>query len=394
MVVVTVFGAASLGVGYAEATGRIVVGHDINTLATFLAGTNEETFAVNVAGFLTSDSATKNLLLFESNPGDGTRDFAAGVLTALMSAGFSVTVTADYTTPYTSYDAIFVAENYPEIGFLDNDALTAYANGGGSVYLAGGVGPVASTEAAGWSTFLGNFGLAFASDYNGIYTPVPITSSHPIFAGVTSLRAGNGQFIIDLGTNPNAQIVQRVGDNGVYAVVDQACDSTPVSGCQPAVPQKAQLQLKKGKTSTANKLLWQWVSSGTVNLSDFGDPSTSTSYLLCVYDATGALLRAEALAGGMCGTKPCWKASGKTGFTYTNKAGTPAGLTKVILKAGKPDHGKLQVKGAGTNLSFPTLPLTTPVRAQLRQSGSSICWEATYSTVSKNTATEFKAKSN
>jgi hypothetical protein len=196
----------------------IVVSHDINTLGTIVAGSQETTFAVNVASFLTAAHATKNLLLFESNPGDGTRNFASNVLSALASAGFTATVTANYATPFAGFDAIFVAQDFPTVGFLSNTALINYVNAGGSVYLAGGVGPSAAIEAAGWSVFLNNYGLAFASEYNGINS-VTITSAHPIFAGITALGSGNGQSIIDLGTNPNAQIVQAQGGQGMYAVV-------------------------------------------------------------------------------------------------------------------------------------------------------------------------------
>jgi hypothetical protein len=65
-----------------------------------------------------------------------------------------------------------------------------------------------------------------------------------------------------------------------------------------------------------------------------------------------------------------------------------------VLKAGSAGHGKLRVQGGGLNLALPTLQLTTPVRAQLVQSSSSACWEATYSTRATNTAMEFKAKSD
>ena len=208
---------ATPGTGQADG---IVVSHDINTLATFLAGAQEARFAVNVASYLTSGHSTKNLLLFDSNPGDGTRDFSTTVLNALTNAGFSVTVTSNYTTPFARYDAVFVAEDYPTVGFLDNTALINYVAGGGGVYLAGGVGGgSASTEAGGWKTFLSHYGLAFVSTgYNGL-TSVKITSTDPIFSGVTTLGAGNGQSILDLGTNPNARIVQFSGNQGVYAVV-------------------------------------------------------------------------------------------------------------------------------------------------------------------------------
>src|SRR5262249_28308718 len=124
----------------AQATGRIVVGHDINTLASNRARSNEVTFAVNVATFLTANSPTKKILLFESRHGDVERDFAENVRLALLAAGFAAMKVPDYTTPFATFDAIFVAEDYPELGFLDNQALISYVNGGGGVYLAGGVG--------------------------------------------------------------------------------------------------------------------------------------------------------------------------------------------------------------------------------------------------------------
>jgi hypothetical protein len=208
---------------------RIVVAHDVNTLSTQRAGPQEERFAVNVARFLTAGHARRNLLLFESdpyNPADPTRDYAPGVVSALAGAGFNVAVTTDYSTPFAAYDAVFVAQDFPVLGALDNAALIAYVGGGGSVYLAGGVGMLdvygpngAPLEAANWNTFLAHFGLAFDPFfYNGL-TSVAITSGHPIFDGVSTLGSEFGSQIIDLGTNPNASIVQSVFGSGVYAVV-------------------------------------------------------------------------------------------------------------------------------------------------------------------------------
>ncbi len=198
----------------------IVVSHDINTFGTDVAGSQEATFAVNVANFLTSGDPTKNLLLFESNS-DGSRNFATNVLDALTNSGFTVTRTSDYTTPFYSFDAIFVAQDFPKVGFLNNTALINYVDGGGGVYLSGGVGGPAPIEAAGWNNFLNHYGLAFSSVYNNIYN-VTVTSTHPLFAGITALGSGNGQSIIDLGTNPNTQIVQTQGGQGMYAVYESS----------------------------------------------------------------------------------------------------------------------------------------------------------------------------
>jgi hypothetical protein len=201
--------------------GSIVVGDDVNTFGTILAGPNEAQFAINVADFLTVGHVTKNLLLFEATPGDGTRDFSPVILNALTGAGFSVTVTTDYTMPLTGFDAIFTEEKFPAIAFLNNNSLINYVNGGGGVYIVGGVGEDPVTEAAGWATFLNDFGLGLEPVYNG-FTNIPITSPNPLFAGVSSLAVGNGQSIIDLGTDPNAQIIQTFQGQDVFAEVTES----------------------------------------------------------------------------------------------------------------------------------------------------------------------------
>ena len=139
----------------------IVVGHDINTLGSFVAGAQEETFAVNVADFLTAGDPTRDLLLFGPTRGMERVIFPPECwLLSLPRASRSPLLRLHDT--FGGYDAIFVAQDFPVVGFLDNAALINYVNGGGSVYLAGGVGPVAAAEAAGWSAFLNNYGLAFA----------------------------------------------------------------------------------------------------------------------------------------------------------------------------------------------------------------------------------------
>jgi hypothetical protein len=166
------------------------------------------------------------------------------------------------------------------------------------------------------------------------------------------------------------------------------CSATPVSGCQGAAALKASLVLGNGK------LTWKWTSSGVVATTDFGSPPTTTDYLLCVYDASGERLSAQVAAGGMCGTRPCWKALGTVGFKYADTTGMPDGLTKVLLKAGSAGRGKVGVNGSGPNLHLPALLLTLPVTVQLQQDASSVCWEATYSMATMNTASAFKAKSD
>jgi hypothetical protein len=63
------------------------------------------------------------------------------------------------------------------------------------------------------------------------------------------------------------------------------------------------------------------------------------------------------------------------------------------LKSGIDGKAKIIVKGKGANVEMPTLPLAPPVTVQL-QATTGECWEAVYSTPSKNDASQFKAKAD
>jgi hypothetical protein len=71
------------------------------------------------------------------------------------------------------------------------------------------------------------------------------------------------------------------------------------------------------------------------------------------------------------------------------------GLTALVLKAGIAGKAKVQVKGKGTGLILPTLPLakSPSVVAQLRTS-SGKCWGAGFSTDVKNETLRFVGKSD
>jgi choice-of-anchor C domain-containing protein len=200
--------------------GNLVVSHDINVLATNRAGEMERKFAVNTATWLAGGTFGKKLLAIESSPTDGERDYASSVEDAWRNAGFNLTVTQNYSwtaTQLQAFDVVFLAQKDTSL-FIDNGLLINYLNNGGSIYLAGGVGPSPSDEAAGWATFLNHFGLAFErGSYNGFFS-TPITVLHPIFDGITSLNCGNGQSITSLGVNQLANIIQFHNGQGVYAV--------------------------------------------------------------------------------------------------------------------------------------------------------------------------------
>lgn len=132
------------------------------------------------------------------------------------------------------------------------------------------------------------------------------------------------------------------------------------------------------------------------DVSDFGDPiAGSDVYHLCVYDASAApkpLMEMDVPQGGTCNGLPCWPAAGSVGFSYRNRSGIPDGITGMRLTAGVTGKASVQADGKGASLPIPALGLTLPVTVQLVLGTTSECWQTTYPTEIRNSATQFSAK--
>lgn len=172
------------------------------------------------------------------------------------------------------------------------------------------------------------------------------------------------------------------------------CGFAPEVGCRvPTVSGKASIALTDKPDDTKDKLAWSWVKGSATAKAEFGDPLTATAYDLCIYNATPTLVLAASIPpGGVCGTKPCWKAT-RHGFVYANKFLTPDGVQQLTLAEGLDGRAKIAAKGKGVNLDMPPLPLSPPVRVQLK-STAGMCWEVTYSAPTKNDAGQFKARAD
>lgn len=135
-----------------------------------------------------------------------------------------------------------------------------------------------------------------------------------------------------------------------------------------------------------------------------GDPTREDgpSVEFCLYDGNGGgllgfdlVMESLVPAGGRCDGKSCWKAlpGKRKGFLYRDRSGGNDGITKVLLKAGD-NSARVQVKGRGTRLNPPTLPLaeSPSVVAQIRTS-LGICISNEFAAPARvNRDTLFKAK--
>jgi hypothetical protein len=262
-------------------------------------------------------------------------------------------------------------------------------------------------------------------DANGFVqgTTVPETNlrilhgdgSPPAFVDVTSSQDTSTHTICGTVSSLSPFVVAALATTG-------PCTTGPEQDCKhTTVPLSAQLLISEptasATTHKGDTLVWKWLKGAPTTTSDFGNPLTTDSYALCIYESTGALsFAAGAPAGGTCqvgrAQVPCWKGLGKpagtTGFKYNNPARTPDGITSIVLKPGALNAkgigtAHISVNGKGPNLlsrptgvpGLPALPLTLPQRVQL-QASSGRCWEATYSNAGKktNTGTHFNGKGN
>ena len=187
----------------------------------------------------------------------------------------------------------------------------------------------------------------------------------------------------------------------VYAFTTLDCTPAPASGCHvPAAPAKSALTIKDSEDPFRDKLTWKITPGGATDLDELGNPITGPDDLvLCLYDASASpqpVMEAVVPARGTCDSEePCWElTSSGTNLKYSDAIGMPSGVQKFSMRERAVDRGAIKLKAKGRPLALPTtLPLTTPVRAQL-QSRTGACWEAVYSLPRKNDVTKFNAKSD
>lgn len=182
------------------------------------------------------------------------------------------------------------------------------------------------------------------------------------------------------------------------------CTDAPIAGCKvSAAALKSKLQLKDNTADPLDNAKdsgqYQWKNGAVTTVGELKDPvnTVGVDYRLCIYDGDGLVAAHEVPSQGTCDGKPCWKASGSTGFQYGNKNGLVDGISQVKLKAGDAGKSSVSVKLKSKTGAFasPPLPLTEPtVKAQLviDDGVTPVCFETTLQTATKNEPKQYSAK--
>jgi len=145
------------------------------------------------------------------------------------------------------------------------------------------------------------------------------------------------------------------------------------------------------------KLGWSWTGARTLPPGDLGDPvSGTTGYQLCLYDGAAMLLMsADVPAGGQCGGSACWKALASENVRYKDATGASGGIVGMTLMPSAPRPGRIRVRGKGSYLGLPALPLASAagVTVELRsRDDPTRCWAATFLASQRNSAKTFRAR--
>ena len=233
-------------------------------------------------------------------------------------------------------------------------------------------------------------------------------SVHSCNAALGTACAGDG----------NACTLDRCDGNGACTHVPtpgeagdcpacELCDATGACAprprtCTMSTNPKTRLNVTNRTPDDGDRLRWGWIGSIAPS-DDFGDPTTTDDYAICIFDESGPnpslVLRSHIPAGGTCDGRPCWQqrgaVPGRVTVTYKNRNATPEGIAGVTLKrSGDPSDpvARIVVSGNGSLLALPAAvtPLPVPLRVQLGNAAGR-CWAATFTTPKLNDGRKFRA---
>ncbi|MFN8642640.1 MAG: FG-GAP-like repeat-containing protein [Candidatus Binatia bacterium] len=132
---------------------------------------------------------------------------------------------------------------------------------------------------------------------------------------------------------------------------------------------KSKLIIKDKSPDGGDSVLWKWTKGAATSLAEFGNPTSSDDYALCLYE-DGVLQHGFDIPAGAS-----WKAT-TGGLSYHDTDRTPAGILVAKLKPGAVDGGTtIKVKGKGELLALTSPTASTACSgAAAAHRRQHVCW--------------------
>ncbi len=170
------------------------------------------------------------------------------------------------------------------------------------------------------------------------------------------------------------------------------CTGTgPVLTCKTAPTGGALLAIDNRTPDTRDRLWWSWHKGPATTFAEFGNPATTTTYALCLYDDVSGTPQRRMTKIIPPGSR--WKAYTR-GFRFHDTTLAIGGLQSIVLTDGGAGHAGLELRGRGRPLELPGLPFAKQPSVVIQLLNDTTCWSSTYSTATTNGLVRFKAKSD
>ena len=239
------------------------------------------------------------------------------------------------------------------------------------------------------SSFGGGFWSWYRNDGSGAFSFVEQFTA-PSNPSCAVLYDSDNDGDLDLAFFDEIADVVVLMRNGPVPPPTSACTSVPSPCRVPVDAGKSKLIIKDKSPDGGDSVLWKWTKGAATSLAEFGSPTTSDEYALCVYE-DGVLRHGFDIPAGAS-----WKAT-SGGFSYHATDRAPDGILVAKLKPGAVDGAtsiKVKGKGALLGLSSPGL-LSGVLKVQLQRTDGSVCWGATFSPpFAQQSAVSLKAASD
>lgn len=223
------------------------------------------------------------------------------------------------------------------------------------------------------SSFGGGFWSWYGNDGSGSFSFVEQFAA-PNNPSCAVLYDADNDGDLDLGLFDEIADIVRLMRNGPVPPPTTDCSSVPAPCRLPVDAGKSKLIVKNTSPDSGDTVLWKLTKGEATSLAEFGNPTGTDDYALCLYK-DGALQKGFQIPAGTS-----WTAI-PTGFSYKNSDRDPHGILIAKLKEGAVDgQTKLKVKGKGDLLDPPLIgDLNGVLKVQLQKGDGSICWGATFS---------------